>query len=749
MKKLKFFATISTMCLALAVLCFGVFSATQVTYIIGGSISYEVNDVFVQIETKVYRAKAKQTMNLQTLKTTAQTDFENKTFSEIDTTKYELYKDDIETFSSLNATIETATGRAENININYNQSYQYYIVVNIKSYTSDLKTFALINKVTEGENSNVYTTPYANDIIKPENVTFDDATNKGKTLVIAYSLKDPKTSVGTTNNSFEYSITVEKGDMTYDKMGFLFNMNEDGKSMTLSSYSGSAGELVIPATVGDSVIVKKRQLWSFDSLNEFLNWDATQEMPTSLTKIALYSVKYGNTETMVSGVDGLLNALGKNVQDQDNEFVQHPVTISYDVNFSKEYFEDEGFITDLFTYLEMYLNNDIIFDIQLGNNEKVNCSNLETLNSIKSSINTNDETQFPIKVINTVWSKKLYKVGNTYPVTKIGERVFYNNDNLVKVEISAGIKEISKDAFRYCNNLTDLKIPSSIEKIEEGAIDFRDIFKNYEFDENGFGFLSSSDDNNVKFWATVKDEFNISNITQEMLSGVSIITDGALNSISRKHYGRVVKSIEIPSSVVCVIGNPLEGCSLDSIRVYDGNQKYTSGSNNKYLLEKDSGRYVKSANIEIAEFPNDGSVKVIGAEAFSNCLNLKSATLPNGIETIEKFAFDNCENLENITLPNGLKSIKVYAFYGCDKLTSLIIPASVNRLSGKFFDCCEKLASIKFEAESGWSLYDTSDIEEKYVKEVTFSATDYAKNVTTLSDFEQTYREYYYLAKYN
>ncbi len=55
MKKLKLFATISSLCLAVAVLCFGVFSATQVSYNIGGTISYEVTDAFVKVNTKVYK----------------------------------------------------------------------------------------------------------------------------------------------------------------------------------------------------------------------------------------------------------------------------------------------------------------------------------------------------------------------------------------------------------------------------------------------------------------------------------------------------------------------------------------------------------------------------------------------------------------------------------------------------------------------------------------------------------------------
>ena len=66
MKKFKLTMSVATMCLALAVLCFGVFSATQVTYTIGGSISYEVNDVFADVKTRVYASSFKDKSTLST-----------------------------------------------------------------------------------------------------------------------------------------------------------------------------------------------------------------------------------------------------------------------------------------------------------------------------------------------------------------------------------------------------------------------------------------------------------------------------------------------------------------------------------------------------------------------------------------------------------------------------------------------------------------------------------------------------------
>ena len=43
------------MCLSIAVLCFGVFSAISVSYTISGTISYTVSDAFVKVSSKVYK----------------------------------------------------------------------------------------------------------------------------------------------------------------------------------------------------------------------------------------------------------------------------------------------------------------------------------------------------------------------------------------------------------------------------------------------------------------------------------------------------------------------------------------------------------------------------------------------------------------------------------------------------------------------------------------------------------------------
>ena len=54
MKKSKLLLSLAMMCLSIAVLCFGVLAAQSVNYTISGTISYEVNDAFVEMKTSVW-----------------------------------------------------------------------------------------------------------------------------------------------------------------------------------------------------------------------------------------------------------------------------------------------------------------------------------------------------------------------------------------------------------------------------------------------------------------------------------------------------------------------------------------------------------------------------------------------------------------------------------------------------------------------------------------------------------------------
>ena len=63
MKKVKLIASLLSFCFAVAVLCFGVYAAQTVNYTVGGTLTYSAaDDVFADMQVKVYRSKATNTL---------------------------------------------------------------------------------------------------------------------------------------------------------------------------------------------------------------------------------------------------------------------------------------------------------------------------------------------------------------------------------------------------------------------------------------------------------------------------------------------------------------------------------------------------------------------------------------------------------------------------------------------------------------------------------------------------------------
>lgn len=108
-----------------------------------------------------------------------------------------------------------------------------------------------------------------------------------------------------------------------------------------------------------------------------------------------------------------------------------------------------------------------------------------------------------------------------------------------------------------------------------------------------------------------------------------------------------------------------------------------------------------SDEIEEANIPSklvkDGveyPITSIESEAFKDCDQLKSVTIPNSISSIGSNAFRSCKQLTSITIPNSVISIGASAFYGCIQLKSITIPNSVIYIDSSAFYGCNQLQSV-------------------------------------------------------
>ncbi len=98
---------------------------------------------------------------------------------------------------------------------------------------------------------------------------------------------------------------------------------------------------------------------------------------------------------------------------------------------------------------------------------------------------------------------------------------------------------------------------------------------------------------------------------------------------------------------------------------------------------------------------NEGIVKICDG-AFSNCPNLKTVYIPDSVEYIGTEAFRNCPSLETVIIGEGSKCafIGSNAFRGCSSLTEIRIPDGVTEVPGYAFFNCTSLKSVTFGEES-------------------------------------------------
>lgn len=295
--------------------------------------------------------------------------------------------------------------------------------------------------------------------------------------------------------------------------------------------------------------------------------------------------------------------------------------------------------------------------------------------------------------------------------------------DLTEVVIEDGVTEIGKDVFQGCVGLTKVTIPDSVKKI--GTWSFYmckglknvDIPANMEIGDSSFRqsgleqvTVSGGSVGNYAFHRSEdlkKITVNCETIGEEAFSGCDSLTDITLGenvkTLGDKAFYTcdALERVEIPSTVTDIGEKTFYSCpALKEAIIRAGTVKAGTFYNCRALttLVISDNAMLDASFTVVNTYAKETleTVKIgkgeIGNSAFSNCTNLTTVELGDGVTSIGKSAFLKCTQLPSITIGSGVTSIGTSAFNGCTALTKAEIKSGA--IGDNAFQDCKSLTDV-------------------------------------------------------
>lgn len=326
---------------------------------------------------------------------------------------------------------------------------------------------------------------------------------------------------------------------------------------------------------------------------------------------------------------------------------------------------------------------------------------------------SSDKKSYIVKGIGSCKDKDIV-IPETYkglPVTEIGKEAFRYNNTITGVKMPSGVKFIGEAAFNSCENLTEIVLPSNETFVDDFAFDGCSKLTYNSYDN---GLYLGTSDNPYLILMKAKDQYIT---TCEINSGTKRIQSRAFS----RCYD--LTSIEIPEGVVSIGTQAFEECpSMTELQLPNSVTKigtyafgfsfktfnYNICDNAKYIGNEENP-YLALVNVDdknITSFVIKENTRFILNGAFGSCKNLTNIEIPNNIVSIDDNAFYWCVNLKSVTICNGVQYIGYNVFGNCEQLESIVIPSSVTQMQMDIFNGANRRMKIYCEAESkpdGWN----------------------------------------------
>ncbi len=188
---------------------------------------------------------------------------------------------------------------------------------------------------------------------------------------------------------------------------------------------------------------------------------------------------------------------------------------------------------------------------------------------------------------------------------------FSNCPKLKSITLPPSITEIGNSALGGSTGITEITIPASVTTI--GMAAFPNGLKSISFEAGSrLNSLSKSCFSNCT---------NLTTVSFGVGCQLQTIGEGCFRNLTQ------LTEVDIPATTTTIGASAFNGCT----------------------------------NLTKVNFESGSKLTTLGASVFQNC-GLKSITLPEGLQTIEKEAFLLCNNLDTVRIPGTVTSVDPQAF---------------------------------------------------------------------------------------
>ena len=473
---------------------------------------------------------------------------------------------------------------------------------------------------------------------------------------------------GGSDKTEEPGKTVSSSEPGEGESDYTYNALDDG-TIEITSYSGSAENIVIPAQIdGKSVTRIGNNAFEKSSAKEIVIPDSVTDieqyafegctslsditLPDSLTSIGLSAFESCTALTDIALPDSLTYIDGLAFANCTSlKTVTVPASVTFIGGWAFGYYFEDGNI-----------DARVAFDDFTINYTKHTAGHLYAIENgftDEACLLTELQDDGTLKISKYIGSDTVYVIPDEIDgkkVTSIGYSAFENLTSLTSVTIPDSVTDIGFQAFHNCTSLKSVTIPASVISIGTYAFGyFYDANKETKIDGFKINYTKNTAGHLYAAQNGFTDEACLINELQD--DGTVIITKYAGNDTV----------FEIPSEI-------------------DG--KKVTGIGNR--------AFQNSTSLTNATIP-DG-VTHIDECAFQGCSSLTDIALPDSLAIIDSYAFNNCAMLTSITIPNGVTRIEWATFYGCSALTDLVLPDSVTYIGYKVFFDCPSLKTVTIPA---------------------------------------------------